>query len=163
VPGNTVAPVIVRIVDRADRRFVRNDWIQIQSHAPTTAAFVRETIAFLHSLEGEPSPSHRLGDGPIPLPHCGRGIGHCATTVSVSSAKRRARSGFVQSVGTAASLLGTGEALRRHDDRIEIVAVEPAESPVLSGGKTGAHKIEGIGAGFVVPLWRADGADAIPG
>jgi cysteine synthase len=68
---------------------------------------------------------------------------------------------FVQSVGTAASLLGTGEALRRHDDRIRIVAVEPAESPVLSGGKTGAHKIDGIGAGFVVPLLRADGADRI--
>jgi cysteine synthase len=68
---------------------------------------------------------------------------------------------FVQSVGTAASLLGTGEALRRRNQDTEIVAVEPAESPVLSGGKTGAHKIDGIGAGFVVPLWRADGADRI--
>ena len=38
--------------------------------------------------------------------------------------------------------------------RIRIVAVEPAESPVLSGGKSGGHKIDGIGAGFVVPLWR---------
>jgi len=69
--------------------------------------------------------------------------------------------GFVQSVGTAASLRGTGEALRRHDERIRIVAVEPAESPVLSGGKTGAHKIDGIGAGFVVPLWQAGIADRI--
>jgi cysteine synthase A len=69
--------------------------------------------------------------------------------------------GFVQSVGTAASLLGTAERLRRHDERIAIVAVEPAESPVLSGGKTGAHKIDGIGAGFVVPLWRDDVADRI--
>jgi cysteine synthase len=68
---------------------------------------------------------------------------------------------FVQSVGTAASLLGTGEALRRRNRAIEIVAVEPAESPVLSGGKTGAHKIDGIGAGFVVPLWRAEGVDRI--
>jgi cysteine synthase A len=68
---------------------------------------------------------------------------------------------FVQSVGTAASLRGTGEALRRHDEKIRIVAVEPAESPVLSGGKTGAHKIDGIGAGFVVPLWRQDVADRI--
>jgi cysteine synthase A len=68
---------------------------------------------------------------------------------------------FVQSVGTAASLLGTGEALRRRNQDTEIVAVEPAESPVLSGGKTGAHKIDGIGAGFVVPLWRAEGADRI--
>ena len=69
--------------------------------------------------------------------------------------------GFVQSVGTAASLRGTGEVLRRRNERIEIVAVEPAESPVLSGGKPGAHKIDGIGAGFVVPLWQDGIADGI--
>ena len=69
--------------------------------------------------------------------------------------------GFVQSVGTGASVRGTAEALRRRNERIRIVAVEPAESPVLSGGPTGAHKIEGIGAGFVVPLWRDDIADRI--
>jgi len=69
--------------------------------------------------------------------------------------------GFVQSVGTAASLRGTGDALRRHNKQIKIVAVEPAESPVLSGGKSGAHKIDGIGAGFVVPLWQKDIADQI--
>jgi cysteine synthase A len=68
---------------------------------------------------------------------------------------------FVQSVGTAASLRGTGEALRRRNARIQLVAVEPAESPVLSGGPPGAHKIDGIGAGFVVPLWRDDLADRI--
>jgi cysteine synthase A len=69
--------------------------------------------------------------------------------------------GFVQSVGTAASLRGTAEGLRRHNERIKIVAVEPSESPVLSGGKAGAHKIDGIGAGFVVPLWQEDIADRI--
>jgi cysteine synthase len=69
--------------------------------------------------------------------------------------------GFVQSVGTAASLRGTGEALRRHNERIRIVAVEPAESPVLSGGEAGAHKIDGIGVGFVPPLWRDGIADRI--
>ena len=69
--------------------------------------------------------------------------------------------GFVQSVGTAASLRGTGEALRRHNERIRIVAVEPAESPVLSGGQSGSHKIDGIGAGYVVPLWQKDIADQI--
>ena len=69
--------------------------------------------------------------------------------------------GFVQSVGTAASLRGTGETLRRRNVGIKIVAVEPAESPVLSGGKTGAHKIDGVGAGFVVPLWQEDIADRI--
>lgn len=67
--------------------------------------------------------------------------------------------GFVQSVGTAASLRGTGEGLRRHNEQIRIVAVEPSESPVLSGGKAGSHKIDGIGAGFVVPLWQEGIAD----
>ena len=69
--------------------------------------------------------------------------------------------GFVQSVGTAASLRGTGEALLRRDPKIALMAVEPAESAVLAGGPTGAHKIDGIGAGYVVPLWRADLVDAI--
>ena len=69
--------------------------------------------------------------------------------------------GFVQSVGTAASLRGIGERLREHNKRIQLAAVEPSESPVLSGGPPGAHKIDGIGAGFVVPLWRADVADRI--
>jgi len=69
--------------------------------------------------------------------------------------------GFVQSVGTAASLRGIGEALRRREERIRIVAVEPSESPVLSGGRPGAHKIDGVGAGFVVPLWSEGVADHI--
>jgi len=69
--------------------------------------------------------------------------------------------GFVQSVGTAASLRGIAEGLRQHDETIRIVAVEPAESAVLSGGPSGAHKIDGIGAGYVVPLWREDLADGI--
>ena len=69
--------------------------------------------------------------------------------------------GFVQSVGTSASLRGTSEVLRRHNPRVRVVAVEPAESPVLSGGKPGAHKIDGIGVGFFPPLWHDRIADAI--
>lgn len=69
--------------------------------------------------------------------------------------------GFVQGTGTSASLQGTAEGLRNHNKKIRIVAVEPAESPVLSGGQKGSHGIDGIGAGFVVPLWRADIADEI--
>lgn len=68
---------------------------------------------------------------------------------------------FVQSVGTAASLRGNAEALRRLNPAIRMVAVEPAESAVLSGGPPGAHKIDGIGAGFVVPLWQPGIADRI--
>jgi cysteine synthase len=69
--------------------------------------------------------------------------------------------GFVQSVGTAASLRGTAKVLRRHNERIRILAVEPAESPVLSGGQPGAHKIDGIGVGFLPPLWCEGIADRI--
>lgn len=69
--------------------------------------------------------------------------------------------GFVQSVGTAGSLRGTAEGLRHLKSHIKIVAVEPSESPVLSGGQPGSHKIDGIGAGFVVPLWKDGIADQI--
>jgi cysteine synthase A len=68
---------------------------------------------------------------------------------------------FVQSVGTAASLRGNAEGLRRRNAKIRIVAVEPSESPVLSGGRPGSHKIDGVGAGFVVPLWQQGIADQI--
>ncbi|HUM06282.1 MAG TPA: cysteine synthase family protein [Terriglobales bacterium] len=68
---------------------------------------------------------------------------------------------FVQMTGTAASVRGIGEGLRSHSRKIRIVAVEPAESAVLSGGKPGSHKIDGVGAGFVVPLWHKDVADQI--
>jgi cysteine synthase A len=69
--------------------------------------------------------------------------------------------GFVQSVGTAAAFRGTVENLRRRAPRLRAVAVEPAESAVLSGEPPGAHKIDGIGVGFVPPLWRQEVADAI--
>jgi cysteine synthase A len=62
---------------------------------------------------------------------------------------------FVQSVGTAASVRGVAEYLRSRKPGVHIVAVEPAESAVLSGRPTGVHRIEGVGAGFVVPLWDA--------
>ncbi len=68
---------------------------------------------------------------------------------------------FVQSVGTAHSLHGSTHALRRHNPRLRIVAAEPAESPVLSGAASGAHHIDGIGIGFVPPLWRAAEVDEI--
>ena len=68
---------------------------------------------------------------------------------------------FVQGVGTGGSLRGTAEALRLHDADIRIVAVEPAESSVLSGGVPGANLIEGIGMGYVVPLWKPGLADEI--
>jgi cysteine synthase A len=60
---------------------------------------------------------------------------------------------FVHAVGTAHSIHGATIALREHNPGVRIVAVEPAESAVLSGGKSGSHRIEGIGIGFIPPLW----------
>jgi len=68
---------------------------------------------------------------------------------------------FIQSVGTAASLRGTATVLKRHDPKVRIVAVEPAESPVLSGGQPGPHKIEGVGIGYTPPLWDPGIVDEI--
>ena len=68
---------------------------------------------------------------------------------------------FVHSVSTAHSIHGTARALRRHDPRVRVVAVEPAESAVLSGKPSGSHKIEGIGIGFVPPLWKPEEVDEI--
>jgi cysteine synthase A len=68
---------------------------------------------------------------------------------------------FVHSVGTAQSICGVARVLRGHSPAVKVIAVEPAESPVLSGGAKGAHQIEGIGAGFVPPLWSDSVADEI--
>ena len=61
---------------------------------------------------------------------------------------------FVQSVGSAHSLNGVARVLRGRNPALQVVAVEPAESAVLSGKSKGSHKIEGIGIGFVPPHWR---------
>ena len=60
---------------------------------------------------------------------------------------------FVQGVGTAHSIHGVTQALWSHDPSVHITAVEPAESAVLSGGASGSHSIDGIGIGFMSPLW----------
>jgi cysteine synthase A len=68
---------------------------------------------------------------------------------------------FVQSVGTAQCILGVSRKLRTLNPQVGIVAVEPAESAVLSGESPGPHKIEGVGPGFVPPLWSGDIADEV--
>ncbi len=68
---------------------------------------------------------------------------------------------FVQAVGTAHSIHGTAKALRTHAPKLHVTAVEPAESAVLSGGPSGSHQIEGIGIGFIPPLWEPHEVDEI--
>lgn len=68
---------------------------------------------------------------------------------------------FVQSVGTAASLRGVATVLKRYNPQVKIIAVEPAESAVLSGGQPGPHKIEGVGIGYTPPLWDPSLVDEI--
>lgn len=68
---------------------------------------------------------------------------------------------FVHTVSTAHSIHGTAQVLRRHNPNVRVFAVEPAESAVLSGKPSGSHKIEGIGIGFIPPLWKPNDVDEI--
>jgi cysteine synthase A len=68
---------------------------------------------------------------------------------------------FVAGVGTGGTVSGVGAALKRHNPAVQIVAVEPADSPVLSGGNPGPHKIQGIGAGFIPKTYNPAVVDLI--
>ena len=68
---------------------------------------------------------------------------------------------FVAGVGTGGTVSGVGAGLKAHDPNVQIVAVEPSDSPVLSGGKPGPHKIQGIGAGFIPKTYNGEVVDKI--
>lgn len=68
---------------------------------------------------------------------------------------------FVAGVGTGGTVSGVGTALKKHNPKIQVVAVEPEDSPVLSGEKPGSHKIQGIGAGFIPKNYNSAVVDGI--
>ena len=68
---------------------------------------------------------------------------------------------FVAGVGTGGTVSGVGAGLKAHNPNVQIVAVEPSDSPVLSGGKPGPHKIQGIGAGFIPTTYNGEVVDKI--
>lgn len=86
---------------------------------------------------------------------------HQATATEILQQCDGSVDAFVSAVGTGATITGCAEVLKAHDAGIVTVAVEPAESPVLSGGKPGPHRIPGIGPGFVPALLRRELVDEI--
>ncbi|MFZ5800299.1 MAG: cysteine synthase A [Candidatus Omnitrophota bacterium] len=90
-------------------------------------------------------------------PHC-----HRQTTArEILEATNGKLDAFVAGVGTGGTITGVGEVLKEHNSRIKVIAVEPKDSPVLSGGKAGPHKIQGIGAGFIPKILNRGVIDSI--
>jgi cysteine synthase len=121
-----------------------------------TEALIKEMIATAQRMSGEPGHwwvdqlnNHDAVTGYYPL----------GEEIWEQTAGRI--DAFVHSVSTAHSIHGVAKALRVHKPDLHVTAVEPAESAVLSGRPSGSHKIEGIGIGFIPPLWQPNEVDEI--
>ena len=88
-------------------------------------------------------------------------LGYCPLGEEIWNQLNGEVDAFVHVVGTAHSISGVTKALRKHKANLHVAAVEPAESAVLSGKPTGSHNIEGIGIGFIPPLWEPDEVNEI--
>ena len=88
-------------------------------------------------------------------------IHRCTTAVEILQATEGHLDCFVAGVGTGGTITGVGEVLKKQLQKVCIVAVEPADSPVLSGQKPGPHELQGIGAGFIPPVLNLDIVDEI--
>ena len=113
------------------------------------AAGMRGAMARAETLRAE------IGDAVIPQQFSNPAnpeIHRNATAEEIWTDTAGAIDAFVSGVGTGGTITGVGQALKRRNPAIQIVAVEPASSPVLSGGEAGPHKIQGIGAGFIPPI-----------
>ena len=122
----------------------------------TTKALIQRMVAEAAALSAQPG---RFFADQFNNPDAAGGYVPLAAELREQSGGRL--DAFVQSVGTAQCITGVAGALRKWHAGIRIVGVEPSESPVLSGGAPGAHKIEGVGPGFIPPMWRKDLADEV--
>jgi cysteine synthase A len=122
----------------------------------TTKKLILDMIETARRLSGEPGTfwSDQLNNHDTIA-------GYHALGEEIWSQTQGAVDAFVHCVGTGASSRGVAAALKRHRPGVKLVVVEPGESPVLSGGQPGPHKIEGVGIGYVPPLYEATLVDEV--